>query len=104
MKSRLALSIVLALGILFSGAGATLAVSGLSADGSAGSAQYRQADPGEDPGEIGASGDPGVVTTEQVAVQGEGELPLTGFLAVPLLIAGVALLTTGVVIRRKARD
>ena len=109
MKSRLALTTVLVLGILFSGAGATLAVSGLSGDGGAGTAQYQKPGDSGDPGEIGdpgISGDPVVVAEadQQVAAQGDGELPLTGFLAIPLVIGGVALLTTGVVIRRKARD
>jgi len=110
MKSRLALTTVLVLGILFSGTGATLAVSGFSDDGSAGTAQYQLPSGGSgDPGEIGdpgISGDPVVVAEadQQVAAQGGGELPLTGFLAIPLVIGGVVLLTTGVVIRRKARD
>ena len=40
MKSRLALVVVLALGLFMSGTGATLALSGTSSSGSAGSAQY----------------------------------------------------------------
>jgi cobalamin biosynthesis Mg chelatase CobN len=40
MKSRLALVLVLALGTFLSGTGATLAISGSSGSGSAGSAQY----------------------------------------------------------------
>jgi hypothetical protein len=42
MKSRLALVLVLALGVFVSGTGATLAISGTSGSGSAGSAQYPQ--------------------------------------------------------------
>lgn len=42
MKSRVALVAVLALGVFMSGTGATLAVSGFAANGSASSAQYPQ--------------------------------------------------------------
>lgn len=108
MRSRLALVAIVAMGIIFSGTGATLAVSGLSSSDSAGSAQYRPA--GDGGGEIvggdGDLGDPGTVVraTEQVAAQGDGGLPLTGFAAIPLLIGGVGLLGAGVVIRRKTAD
>lgn len=40
MKSRLALIVVLALGVFMSGTGATLAVNGIASSGSASSAQY----------------------------------------------------------------
>jgi hypothetical protein len=106
MRSRIALATVLVLGILLSSTGATLAVSGLSSDDSASQVQYRPPADGEGD-QIGDQVEgPTAVTepTEQVAVQGEGELPITGFLAIPLVIGGVALLTTGLVIRRKTRS
>ena len=35
---------------------------------------------------------------------GDEELPFTGFAAIPILIGGVALLTTGLVLRRRTAD
>jgi hypothetical protein len=106
MRSRIALATVLVLGIILSSTGVTLAVSGLSSDDSASQAQYRPPADGDGDG-IGDQVEDGPTAfaepTEQVAVQGDGELPVTGFLAIPLVIGGVALLTTGLVIRRKTR-
>jgi hypothetical protein len=108
MRSRIALVTVLALGIVMSATGVTLAVSGLAGDDDAAQVQYfgPGGDTGDEIGDPGISGDPSAVaeTTEQIAATGDGGLPLTGFLAIPLLISGVALLTTGLVIRRKTRE
>lgn len=119
MKSRLALSALLSLGILMSGAGATLAISGSSDSGNAGVAQYDD-NQGAALGDNNAGGGPSnrgvgpaeqggtapTTASEQVSVQGDdGSLPFTGFLAIPLLIGGVALTGTGAVLRRRlARD
>jgi hypothetical protein len=134
---------MLAVGFLLSGTGATLAVSGISDSGSAGTAQYEQ--PGgqqlgapvqQPPPVVGVQQVPPAVAPEvpplveqealpeapqAVAPEGEaerereliqptaqlerggpgGELPFTGFVAVPVLIAGLALLITGVALRRR---
>lgn len=40
----------------------------------------------------------------EVGASGGGQLPFTGYLAIPVLIGGVVLLTTGLVLRRRAAD
>jgi hypothetical protein len=109
MKSRLALTAILVLGVMMSGTGATIAITGASDDGSAGVAQY-----GDDRDEGGGGNLAGVQQggggeetqpAEQVAAQGDsGSLPFTGFLAIPLLVGGVALVGTGAALRRRARE
>jgi hypothetical protein len=128
MKSRLAILTTLALGMVFSTAGAGLAISGFaSGSDDASVAQY-----GPGPGAVD---DRGAVLPEQdesaprddvagergerpsgedlqptrqaeAGVQGGGgdELPFTGFAAIPILIGGVALLSTGMILRRRTDD
>jgi predicted transcriptional regulator len=104
MKPRIAVALVLAMGLLTSGTGATLAV--ISESNSAAQVQYPELKPKESikPGVLGS--DPGgggaVQVEEQVASSGGSELPFTGFLAIPLLVAGVAFLVTGGVLRSRA--
>ena len=104
MKPRIAVALVLAMGLLTSGTGATLAV--ISESNSAAQVQYPELKPkdsiqpdvlGSDPGGGGS-----VQAEEQVASSGGSELPFTGFLAIPLLVAGVAFLVTGGVLRSRA--
>jgi len=115
MKSRLAILSMLVVGMLFSTAGAGLAVQGLTQD-DASVAQYGpdQVEPaggvmGEEKSSGGAAdrgtaGEDTVQPARQVAVGTNGdELPFTGFLAIPVLIGGVALLSTGLVLRRQSR-
>src|SRR5919106_6385641 len=90
MKPRIAVALVLAMGLLTSGTGATLAV--ISESGSAAQVQYPDLKPEEsvDPGVLGS--DPGGskdVQEEQQVATGGSELPFTGFLAIPLLVVGV---------------
>jgi hypothetical protein len=117
MKSRLAILLMLVLGMLLSTTGAGLAVQGLtSSDASV--AQYGP-DQGQKPDQVlgeenqsGARHKPEAVEPAgavQPARQVElgatsNELPFTGFLAIPVLLGGVALLSTGFVLRRRTND
>lgn len=111
MKSRLALTAILVLGVMMSGTGATIAITGASDNGSAGVAQYgpdgvEQEDKKKNnlAGAEQGGGDD-TQPAEQVAAQGgSGSLPFTGFLAIPLLVGGVALAGTGLVLRRRTRE
>ena len=105
MKPRIAVAFILAMGLLTSGTGATLAV--ISESGSAAQVQYPDLKPKKsiDPGVLGSNpggGDNAVQEEQQVANSGSGELPFTGFLAIPLLVVGVAFLVTGGMIRSRA--
>ena len=103
MKPRIAVALVLAMGLLTSGTGATLAV--ISESGSAAQVQYPDLKPKEsiDPGVLGSDpGGNGAVQEEQQVATGGSELPFTGFLAIPLLVVGVVFLVTGGVLRSRA--
>lgn len=106
MKPRIAVAFILAMGLLTSGTGATLAV--ISESGSAAQVQYPDLEPKQavDPDVLGSDPTPAPVQEEQqVASSGGGELPFTGFLAIPLLVAGVLFLVAGGVMRsRTGRD
>lgn len=111
MKSRMAITAMLVLGLVFSTAGAGLAVSGSSSDrNDAGAAQYRQDD--DVTGVLGEieTVDPSTPqeettqTTRQVEATGGGSLPFTGFAAIPVLLAGLGLLSVGLVMRRRSHD
>ena len=124
MKSRLAVTTMLVLGLVLSTGGGGLAITGISSDGSAGKAQYAApedrggtlgeerrgvedgAEPtadegapaGEDDG-APAAGQPG----RQVELaEGRDRLPFSGLAAIPLLVGGVGLLVTGFTLRRRA--
>jgi hypothetical protein len=131
MKSRLAVTIMLATGLLMSGTGATLAVSGISGSGSSADEQYDcmadengnlppeceettertpQVSPlvlsdleSGTPSDPSDPGDPAsdVQETRQVASNEDDTLPFTGFLAIPALIGGVGLLGSGLALRRR---
>ena len=122
MKSRLAILAMLVFGMLLSTTGAGLAIQGFAQD-DASVSQYgpdedRPAggvlgeedegtpapeDEGTTPGVAGAD-DTGPLQETRQAESGSdtGELPFTGFLALPVLLGGVALLTTGLVVRRRS--
>ncbi len=121
MKSRLALLSMIVLGLFMSTTGATLAISGSSGSDDAGVAEYADDVLGDtdeggnnpdtlgDDGEVGSDQEEGTdpqaaAQTEVVSDSGEGSLPFTGFLAIPLLIGGVALLGSGAVLRFKSRE
>jgi hypothetical protein len=131
MKSRFALVAMIVAGFMLSTTGATLAVSGSSGSGSAAENEY-QTPPKDENGvsggetlagqEEGAGGEAGVQpggggggggdeqpvaaqeAAQQEAAAGDETLPFTGFLAIPLLIGGVALMGTGAVLRWKAKS
>jgi hypothetical protein len=124
MKSRVVVLTMLVLGMVLSTAGAGLAVSGLSGnnasiavygtvtptggggvlgdeDAGAGEAPV---DADEAPGGGPAGGeDSDVQPSRQVeAGANDDQLPFTGFAAIPVLIGGIALLSAGLVLRRRA--
>ena len=121
MKSRFALLAMIVAGLMLSTTGATLAVTGSSGSGSAGVSQYPQNGTsggqtlaGQEEGngvtpsdEAGGGGEEPAAAQEaaqEEASGGDDTLPFTGFLAIPLLIGGVALMGTGAVLRWKSRD
>jgi hypothetical protein len=139
MRSRLAITTLLATGALMSSGGAALGVSALSTDLTASSAQYgtpavQSAPPAS--GTLGATtqgaGDAvsPAGTTAPTSTRGQSavagartsaapravaqaprqletssadKLPFTGFAAIPLLLVGLALLGSGLVLRRGTR-
>ena len=122
MKSRLVVLTMLVLGMMLSTTGAGLAVSGLSS-GNAAEDQYSKPDngggvlgdqdsgSGEAPtannggGSAPSGGEGGVQPSRQVeAGANNSELPFTGFAAIPVLIGGIALLSAGLVLRRRTRE
>ena len=115
MRSRLAILAMLVVGILISGTGAGLAVQGFDQSGpDASKAQYPTPTPGSVLGEEDTGGGPvapeetpDVVEEEddaQVAQQVESgdSLPFTGFAAIPVVLAGVALIGGGLMLRRQS--
>jgi hypothetical protein len=129
MKSRLALTLMIVTGLMMSTTGATLAVQGSSGNGNAATNQYNSVTPPAPEGEedsgdkgegetLGANEDDSAPapssdqggaapSSEQVEVandSGGNSLPFTGFFAIPLLIGGVALLSTGTVMRLRTRS
>jgi hypothetical protein len=113
MRSRLAILLMLVVGMLFGATGAGLAVQGFTDSGNDASiAQYP--DDEEDGGVLGEEAESedegGGGTTEaeevesgQVAEQVEAgdSLPFTGFAAIPVLAVGIALVGAGMVLRRR---
>ena len=129
MKSRIAILAMVAFGMLFSTAGAGLAVSGISSNDNASVAQYGTPTPtptpegttapaeeegGVLPAEETNNAPSGGVSpaeeqsestqpTRQVEATTESQLPFTGFAAIPVMLGGIALLTGGLVLRRRTR-
>jgi LPXTG-motif cell wall-anchored protein len=138
MKSRLAILAMLVTGMLFSTAGAGLAVTGLQSGDDASVAQYATPTPegGVLPAEETSTPTPteesGVAPAEEnneaapaataapstggVAGANENlqptrqaetstsQLPFTGFAAIPVLLGGLALLSAGLLLRRRTRE
>ena len=123
MRSRLAIIAMLVFGGLLSTGGGALAISGFaSQQDNAAQSQYGGVQGEEDQGDQGTLGeedsgggapsgsdDNGTQPARQVeagaqGTGGEEQLPFTGFAAIPILLGGVALLTTGLVLRRRSGD
>lgn len=113
MKSRFALTLVIATGLLMGTGGATMAVTGNSGSGSAADKQYSPANvagdkSGGDDAVLGSSSGGDVADpSEQVATASSSpdSLPFSGFAAIPLLVLGTVLLIGGTALRVKlARD
>jgi hypothetical protein len=121
MKSRLVILTMLVLGMLLSTTGAGLAVSGLSGT-NASIAQYSTPTPtggggvlgdqdtgsGTSPEENGGGGTAPATNTQPArqveAGANNSSLPFTGFAAIPVLLGGIALLSAGLVLRRRTGD
>jgi hypothetical protein len=110
LKSRVVLTLIIVLGLMMTSTGATLAISGSSGKGNAADKQYRQVEPDEDAGTLGQEEQAPAEAVEseptaQVAAGGDdGALPFTGFVTIPLLVGGVALLSGGAFLRWRSRD
>jgi hypothetical protein len=118
MRSRLAITSMLAFGLLMTGSGAALGVSALTTTPSASEAQYGQVlgasaedeEPGAPTlggggnGEVAGDSADAPLATAQAARQLESdegaELPFTGYAAVPTLLIGIGLLAMGLILRR----
>jgi hypothetical protein len=127
MRSKLAIVSILALGVLMSGTGATLAFQGSSGQVNAAQEEYvpptntvtpgpgEGTDNGSQPGgketetlgEEQTSADNGspaaTQETRQEAATADdnGKLPFTGLAAMPIILIGVALLGAGIVLQRR---
>jgi hypothetical protein len=117
MRSRLSITAALVVGLVMSLSGVALGISGISSSGSAGTAQYVQ--PGQNqqgeqvpttptttptlanPGTDNVVPEEVVQPTKQQASSPVREIPFTGFLAIPALLIGVALLSAGMILRRR---
>jgi hypothetical protein len=119
MKSRLAIIGMLVVGMLASTTGVGLAIDGLGGK-DASIAEYGSSNGGKPAGGVlgekennGGGNNNGTNTPSSTPLQPSrqveagasgGQLPFTGYLAIPVLVGGVALLGTGLVLRRRAAD
>jgi hypothetical protein len=128
-RTRVAIAGLLASGLLMSGGGAALGISGINSNGSAGAAQYvgpttgtnevlgttstvpTVTEPGSggttktptsEPGSSGVLGEVVQPSRQVAASSSEKELPFTGLAAIPVIMAGVALLGAGLVLRSRS--
>ena len=126
MKSRLAITLMLVLGLVMSTAGAGMAVQNQGASDNAAETQYRSNDRDTDVlGEVGTvdetddqggsaptntsgSAPEDASVTDPVAQQevagDSGSLPFTGFASGTVLLLGLMLLASGFVLRHRLRD
>jgi len=121
LKTRLAITMMLVAGLLVSGTGATLAISGPSDSGASASQAYPDQGRGGNAGNESVAGEElaaqapaqesqaeaaeSARPAQQTAAAGSGSsLPFTGLAAIPVLLVGLALLSTGMVLGRKAHN
>jgi hypothetical protein len=131
MRSRLAILGMLVAGIVLSTSGAGLAVSGLANSQKAAVSQYGTTPPSGGGGVLGEEESSGTMPQEEnnsggggtkpthgrnqlqptrqvgsgtQSNSGSNQLPFTGFAAIPVLLGGVALLSAGLVLRRRTRS
>jgi hypothetical protein len=109
MKSRLAILAMLVLGFVFSTAGVGMAIGGLSGSNSAAVGQYGTVTPtppgkvlGEEENNNGQT--TGLQPERQEENGSSGQLPFTGFAAIPVLLGGIALLSGGLMLRWRSRQ
>jgi hypothetical protein len=102
MRSRLAITAILAFGLLMTGSGAALGVSALSTSPSASVAQYGDVAEGEEVAGTAGGAPPAAAAqaSRQLESDGSAELPFTGYAAVPTLLIGIGLLAMGLILRR----
>ncbi len=107
LRARLSIVSMLVAGLLMTGTGGALAISGISGSGSAASQQYPDSNTRPTEKVLGAAhapvGPATVQAVQQEASSSKGGLPFTGYLAIPVLLCGVALLSFGLVLRSRAR-
>jgi hypothetical protein len=119
-RSRLALVLTLVFGIGLSTTGGALAVSGVSSSNDAATAQYGNGVQGTNAGSGGSPGGRETLSEDTTGAGSEsagdvtqasgqtgatgsgGGLPFTGYLAIPLVAAGLVLLGSGLTLRRRA--
>lgn len=103
MYSRLVITTMLVVGMLMALSGGAVATGTFDGDDSASVSQYGPAGDGD--GHVVGDGDVAADTVQHerqvTAAEGDGELPFTGFLAVPLIAIGAGLVVTGAVLRRR---
>ena len=104
MRTRLAITSMLAIGVLFIfTGGAAMAVAGSSGSGSAGSAQYPT--PTHHDGHLApptVNLPPPSAPPQLSTPTGSSSLPFTGLVLIPLIILGVAMLVIGLVLRSRS--
>jgi len=110
MRTRLAITSMLAIGVLFIfTGGAAMALSGSSGSGSAGTAQYG-IPPSHQDGHLGPPSSnkpppdlPPVTPIPQLSTpSGTSSLPFTGLVLIPLILLGVVMLLVGLVLRSRS--